>query len=116
MKFFRLHSDNTICVTAFESYQGCRNSEINAVMKYLINWQLKHQIELEIVYINTKSNEADRPSREIIVEELAVTNNFLRLSLKNIGPRDRSSVSVENPNLNLYLKSRGERFSGAHYL
>ena len=76
---FRLHCDNTICCEAFAEYKGCRNAAINEIIKYLISWQLRHQVSLEITYINTTLNQADAPSREIAVEELAVSNVFLRL-------------------------------------
>ena len=74
----RIHCDNLICCSAFEEYRGCRNPEINRLMKILIDWQRQHKVCLEIVYIPTAENRADAPSRKIINEELAINNHFLR--------------------------------------
>ena len=74
----RMHCDNLICCSAFEEYRGCRNPEINRLMKVLIEWQRKHQVSLEIVYIPTTENRAEAPSRSLVCDELAVNNNFLR--------------------------------------
>ena len=74
----RIHCDNLICCSAFEDYRGCRNPEINRLLKVLIDWQRKKQISLEIVYVPTADNLADAPSRQIANDELAVNNRFLR--------------------------------------
>ena len=74
----RIHCDNLICVTAFKEFQGCRNPAINNILKELLGWQRQHKVLIEIVYVPTKENHADAPSREIYQEELSVTNRFLR--------------------------------------
>ena len=74
----RIHCDNLICVKAFEDFRGCRNPEINEIIKILIKWQRQNQILIEIVYVPTAQNQADAPSREIPTEELSVSNHFLR--------------------------------------
>ena len=74
----RIHCDNLICCSAFEDFRGCRNPEINRLMKVLIEWQRRHQVSIEIVYIPTAENRADAPSRTILNDELAIKNNFLR--------------------------------------
>ena len=74
----RIHCDNLIYCTAFDDYRGCRNPEINRLMKILIDWQRKHQVSLEVVYIPTAENRADEPSRSLISDELAINDNFLR--------------------------------------
>ena len=78
IRVLRLHCDNLICVTAFKDFQGCRNPEINVIIKELIEWQRKHRILIEIVYIPTAENYADAPSREIFQEEISVCDRFLR--------------------------------------
>ena len=74
----RLHCDNLICCSAFSEFQGSRNPELNRLMKILISWQRLHQIGIEIVYIPTAENQADAPSRDILFDELAIENRFLR--------------------------------------
>ena len=89
----RLHCDNLICVHAISDLKGknfsflvlytfkilgCRKPEINQVIKELIDWQRRNQVLIEVVYIPTKLNLADAPSRQILFDEVAVTNNFLR--------------------------------------
>ena len=74
----RIHCDNLICCTAFSNFQGCRNPEINRLMKILIDWQRRHAVSLEVVYIPTALNRADAPSRNISTDELAVEDKFIR--------------------------------------
>ena len=81
-RVIRLHCDNLICCTAFQDFRGCRNPQINEILKILIDWQRKNQIAIEIVYIPTKLNQADEPSRKILNDELAIENRFLRTKLK----------------------------------
>ena len=77
-RLVRIHCDNLICCNAFADMRGCRNSAVNKMMKILIAWQRIHKIGIEIVYIPTAENNADAPSREILFDELAVENRFLR--------------------------------------
>ena len=77
-RVLRIHCDNLICVTAFSDFRGCRNPEINEIIKMLIKWQREHRVLIEIVYIPTAQNKADAPSREIFQEEISVTNRFVR--------------------------------------
>lgn len=79
VRVVRIHCDNLICVNAFKDFQGCRNPEINEIVKQLINWQRRHNVLIEITYIPTAQNLADAPSREIFQEELSVNNRFIRL-------------------------------------
>lgn len=74
----RLHCDNLICCTAFKDFRGCRNPQINEILKILIEWQRKNQVAIEVVYIPTRLNQADEPSRQIPNDELAIENKFLR--------------------------------------
>ena len=56
---------------------------INEIIKKLLDWQRTHRVLIEIVYVPTAQNHADLPSREIMHEELSITNRFLRFeSLK----------------------------------
>lgn len=66
------------CIMAYQNLRGCRNPTINDVVKKLIFWQKENQIPIEIVYVNTHSNPADAPSREILIDEVNVTHDFLR--------------------------------------
>ena len=84
IRVVRIHCDNLICCTAFQDYRGCRNPQINEILKILIDWQRRHQVALEIVYIPTKLNRADEPSRSIPTDELAIENRFLRPVLLTI--------------------------------
>jgi len=87
----RLHCDNMRCVYAYEQY-GCRSQYLNDIVKYLFDWQLKHRVRLEIVYVSTHDNLADAPSRLIDVEdELCVTPGLLR----QIEQRFRISFSLD---------------------
>ena len=65
----------------YNIHTGCRRPEINQVLKELIDWQRKHQVLIEVVYIPTALNKADAPSRQILFDEVAITNTFLRLNL-----------------------------------
>ena len=78
VRVVRIHCDNLICCSAFDNFQGCRNPEINRLMKVLIDWQRQHKVSLEIVYIPTADNQADAPSRLIVHDELSINNKFLR--------------------------------------
>ena len=75
----RLHCDNMRCVYAYEQY-GCRSQYLNDIVKYLFDWQLKHRVRLEIVYVSTHDNLADAPSRLIDVEdELCISPPVLKI-------------------------------------
>ena len=72
-KVIRLHVDNMRCVYGYQQY-GCRAQYLNDIVKYLFDWQVKHRIRLEMVYVNTKVNLADAPSRDLdIPNELCIT-------------------------------------------
>ena len=40
-------------VYAYEGY-GCRTQNLNEVVRYLFDWQIKNQVRIEIEYVNTK--------------------------------------------------------------
>ena len=63
---------------AFSNYQGSRDPHIQEVLQELIRWQRSHQIEIEIVYVNTADNLADAPSRHIEQWEISANNSLLR--------------------------------------
>ena len=63
---------------AFKNLQGSRQPEIQHVIQVLVQWQRKKQIEIEIVYVNTKSNLADAPSRFLEYWEISANDRLLR--------------------------------------
>ena len=65
-------------VYAFHDYQGSRNPDIQRVIQALIKWQRHHQIEIEIIYVNTANNLADAPSRLLDHWEISANNKLLR--------------------------------------
>ena len=78
VKVVRIHCDNMRCVYAYNQL-GCRSMFLNRIIKYLYDWQIKNCIRLEIVYVNTKDNLADSPSRVIdIDDEMCVQPQFFQ--------------------------------------
>ena len=65
-------------VHAFQDFQGSRNPDIQEVIQILVQWQRKKQIEIEIVYVNTKVNLADAPSRFLEHWEISANDPLLR--------------------------------------
>ena len=68
-------------VHAFHDFQGSRNPDIQEVIQTLVSWQRRHLIEIEIVYVNTKVNLADAPSRFLEHWEISANDNLLRYVL-----------------------------------
>ena len=65
-------------VYAFRDFQGSRKPEIQEVVQALVQWQRKHLIEIEIVYVNTANNLADAPSRTLDHWEISANQTLLR--------------------------------------
>jgi len=73
----RLHCDNMRCVYGYENF-GCRSQYLNDIIRFLFEWQIRHRIRLEIVYVSTHDNLADKPSRDVDIDnELCITAHLL---------------------------------------
>ena len=90
-RVIRIHVDNMRCIWGYRKY-GCRAQYLNDIIKYLFDWQIRHFVRLEMVYVNTKVNLADAPSRDIDMDnELCVTPHLLSL----IEKRFRITISLD---------------------
>jgi len=64
-------------VHAFQQGTGSRNLGITRVQKRLLAWEKDKQCRIDIIYVPTKLNLADKPSRVIHEDEVGVSNRFL---------------------------------------
>ena len=51
-----------VVVSAYRNHRG-KNPKIIDMLKRLMEWQLKHNCRIDIVYVPSKVNKADGPSR-----------------------------------------------------
>jgi len=71
-------------VEAMENRKGCRNLGVNAILKRLVKWEEDHDCRIDIVYVNTKENYADDPSRKVPFDELRIHSDFFDLVEKQL--------------------------------
>lgn len=58
-------------------FKGSRNKFVNEIAKWVYKWQVQHQCIVEIIYVNTKKNLSDAPSRELdVADEIKITTQF----------------------------------------
>ena len=57
--------------------KGSRNKFVNTIAKWVFEWQLQHNCIVEIIYVNTKENLSDAPSRALDhADEIKITSDF----------------------------------------
>ena len=57
--------------------KGSQNQFVNGIAKWVYKWQQEKQCIVEIVYVNTKDNLSDAPSRALdIADEIKISQKF----------------------------------------
>ena len=57
--------------------KGSRNQFVNGIAKWVYRWQQEKQCIVEIVYVNTKKNLSDAPSRALdLADETKISQSF----------------------------------------
>ena len=75
----RLHVDNQVVVHAMshKKLKGSRNQKVNEIAKWVYAWQKEKACLVEIIYVNTKENLSDAPSRFIDqADEICISDTF----------------------------------------
>ena len=62
---------------SIKTLKGSRNKFVNQIAKWVYEWQLQHNCIVEIIYVNTKLNLSDEPSRTIdCSDEMKISDEF----------------------------------------
>ena len=79
MFFFFFLQKRLVVVSALnaEQLKGSRNLFVNKIAKWVYDWQVQHNCLLQVIYVNTKDNLSDAPSRVLdISDEICITPWF----------------------------------------
>jgi hypothetical protein len=100
--------DSRVVVGAFSKGRSS-SRQLNRLLRSMLGWTIAGRVSLHLVWVGTKSNPADHPSRDAAIPAPSPEDPILATALSSLSPEEKDFIQKRKSQKKMFRESKNQR-------